>query len=172
MKQNQQVIKNEKYSPAAAQALASMRAAIYEADCKGKNKSILAPTIGEPAPMPLTRGEARALLVTPAQSEALEELKKMCFQVAHLQRRINTVQVSFELDLPPMWLPEITERLMQIDMRLIQANWVARRLGVEPVVAKSRLSPLMLAIGSEEAKADWNKQFMPQPKTAPLAQAA
>jgi hypothetical protein len=135
MQENQMVSKNEQSNSIAAQALRSLYSTIAKAAAQPQNQSLL---FTRKNPPPLTWGRAKAMLLTPSQADALSEMQDLLTQIAQLVNRVNVIAVAHELDMPRIYAPEITERLMAIDERAMISARVASRLGVAAVMPKHK----------------------------------
>ena len=133
----------ERYTPAARAALQSMLSAIHEAEalypdlnefggfCRAADHAV--------GRVPATRGEAKALLLSTPQAEALEEIQALCLNMLRLAQQVNVLGVAFRFMLPTLVLPEVGQVLSEIDGLVFNSKWVSRRLGVTEVVPDTSL---------------------------------
>lgn len=127
-----------KHTPAARAALQNMLTAIHEA--KIKQPSLTVEAVFNHSRIPTTRREAKAMLLTPAQANALQEMQKLAMQITKLRNHINVLTVSFGFALDPLIFPELGQRLSDIDSYIFESKWVARRLGVNAVMSDFRIA--------------------------------
>lgn len=130
-----------KHTPAARAALQNMLTAIHESKIKQPSLTSLNVEMAVNRPeVPTTDREARAMLLTPAQANALHDMQKLAMQIMKLRDQINVLTVSFGFALNPLILPDIIQRFEDIDTYIINAKWAARRLGVNAVMSDFRIA--------------------------------
>lgn len=129
-------LNNGKHTLAARAALQNILTAIHESKIKQPSLAGLNVEMAINSPeVPTTDREARAMLLTPAQANALHDMQKLSLQIMKLRDQINVLAVSFGFALNPLILPDICQRFEDIDTYIINAKWAARRLGVNAVMS-------------------------------------
>lgn len=78
-----------KHTPAARAALQNMLTAIHES--KTKQPSLTVEAVFNRSRIPATRREAKAMLLTPAQANALQEMQKLAMQITKLKKPYQCV---------------------------------------------------------------------------------
>ena len=129
----------ERYTPAARAALQNMLSAIHEAEALYPDLDDFGGFGRAVVPVPQTRGEAKALLLSQPQAEALEEIQALCLNMLRLAQQVNVLGVAFRFMLPTLVLPEVGQVLSEIDGLVFNSKWVSRRLGVTEVVPNTSL---------------------------------
>ena len=132
-------MKEDRYTPIAKAALQNMLSAIHEAEARYPDLNEFGGFCRAVVPVPQTRGEAKALLLSPPQAEALEEIQALCWNMLRLAQQVNVLGVAFRFMLPALVLPEVGQVLSEIDGLVFNSKWVSRRLGVTEVVPDTSL---------------------------------
>ena len=132
-------MKEDRYTPIAKAALQNMLSAIHEAEARYPDLDDFGGYGRAVVPVPQTRGEAKALLLSPPQAEALEEIQALCLNIVRLAQQVNVLGVAFRFMLPTLVLPEVGQVLSEIDGLVFNSKWVSRRLGVTEVVPNTSL---------------------------------
>nr|WP_314269849.1 hypothetical protein [uncultured Kingella sp.] len=76
------------------------------------------------------------LLLDSDQCNDLKLLQDLCKVIAKAAMQINVVRANHDLRLPPLYLAELTDYLLRIDVLITASKTAARRLGVEAVQPK------------------------------------
>lgn len=76
------------------------------------------------------------LLLDSDQCNDLKLLQELCEVIAKSVKEINTVSANHGLRLPHLYLVELTDYLLRIDVLINASKTAARRLGVEAVQPK------------------------------------
>lgn len=76
------------------------------------------------------------LLLSRDQCNDLQLLQELCQVIAQAVQQINVVRANHELRLPQLYLVELTDYLLRIDVLIRAAKVAAKRLGVEAVQPK------------------------------------
>lgn len=129
----------ERYTPAARAALQNMLSAIHDAEARYPDLDDFGGYGRAVVQVPATRREAKALLLSQPQAEALEEIQALCLNMVRLAQQVNVLGVAFRFMLPTLILPEVGQVLSEIDGLVFNSKWVSRRLGVTEVVPDTSL---------------------------------
>ena len=132
-------MKEDRYTPIAKAALQNMLSAIHEAEALYPDLDDFGGCGRAVVQVPATRGEAKALLLSQPQAEALEEIQALCWNMLRLAQQVNVLGVAFRFMLPTLILPEVGQVLSEIDGLVFNSKWVSRRLGVTEVVPDTSL---------------------------------
>lgn len=132
-------MKEDRYTPIAKAALQNMLSAIHEAEARYPDLDDFGGYGRAVVQVPATRREAKALLLSQPQAEALEEIQALCLNMVRLAQQVNVLGVAFRFMLPTLILPEVGQVLSEIDGLVFNSRWVSRRLGVTEVVPDTSL---------------------------------
>lgn len=137
MNVNQRVIKTR--SPVAQQALAAMTKLLDSKKpvlSKQETMQLTVRRVAQNPPEHIPETVLHKLLLSTDQCNDLQLLQDLCAVIAKAVKQINVVSASHELRLPPLYLMELTDYMLRMDVLINAAKTAAKRLDVEAVQPK------------------------------------